>query len=110
MPDSSGNPSENTPTSDSTEPYTITEQDGKLNVVFTSGPLQGQHFQIDRPQHVDTRQPVQLEDEPPYPYSYLDGHGNEISKEECERVSALEIAEEARLERESREAREGRGT
>ena len=31
----------------------------------------------------------QLEEEPPYPYSFLDGNSNEIAEEEYERLSAL---------------------
>ena len=80
-------------------PYTTTEQDGKLNVVFTSGPMQGDHFQVDIPQHIPAGQP-QLEEEPPHPYSFFDGSGNEISEEEFKRLSALEIVEEARQEQE----------
>jgi hypothetical protein len=41
-------------------PYTITEQDGTLNVVFTSGDMKGQDFQIDLskiPPPVDHGQP-----------------------------------------------------
>jgi hypothetical protein len=91
--------SEHTTSNDDTVPYTITEQDGKLNVVFTSGPKQGENFQIEKPHHFDTEhpQPQQVEEEPPYPYSYLDGQGIEISKEEFERLSAIDLAEEARL-------------
>jgi hypothetical protein len=88
-------------------PYTITERDGRLNVVFTSGDMKGQNFQIDPskiPPPIDYGQPQQLVEEPPYPYSFLDGDGNEISQEEFERLSALEIAEEARLEQEGRAA------
>jgi hypothetical protein len=43
-------------------------------------------------------------EEPPYPYSFLDSNGNEISQEEFERLSELEIAEEARMEQEGRAA------
>lgn len=88
-------------------PYTIIEQDGKLNVVFTSGDMEGQNFQIDLskiPPPVNDGQPRQLVEEPPYPYSFLDGNGNEISREEFERLSELEIAEEARLEQEGKTA------
>ena len=88
---------------DDDPPYAITKQDGKLNVVFTSGPMQGDHFQVDIPQHIPAGQP-QLEEEPPHAYSFFDGNGNEISEEEFERLSALEIAEEARQERERRTA------
>jgi hypothetical protein len=88
-------------------PYTITEQDGTLNVVFTSGDMKGQDFQIDLSKilpPVDHGQPRQLVEEPPYPYSFLDSNGNEISQEEFERLSELEIAEEARMEQEGRAA------
>lgn len=88
---------------DDDPPYAITKQDGKLNVVFTSGPMQGDHFQVDIPQHIPAGQ-SQLEEEPPQPYSFFDGNGNEISEEEFERLSALEIAEEARQEQERRTA------
>lgn len=84
-------------------PYIVIEENRKLNVVFTSGDRRGQNFQIDLskiPPPVDNGQPRQLEEETPYPYSFLDGNGNEISEEEYERLSALEIAVEARMERE----------
>ena len=87
---------------DDDPPYTTTKQDNKLDVVFTSGPMQGDHFPVDIPQHIPAGQP-QLEEEPPQPYSFFDGNGNEIS-EEFERLSALEIAEEARQEQERRTA------
>lgn len=92
-------------------PYTLTKQDGKLDVVFTSGDMRGQNFQIDLskiPPPVDNGQRQQLVEEPPYPYSFLDGNGNGISQEEFERLSELEIAEEARLERENRAAKTDR--
>jgi PHD/YefM family antitoxin component YafN of YafNO toxin-antitoxin module len=108
MPDNNEANNETTTSNSDTVPYTITEQDGKLNVVFISGPMQGQSFQIDRPQHFDAGQSQQVEEEPPYPYSYLDGDGNEISEEEFERMSAIETAEEARLESESRAAQAAR--
>jgi hypothetical protein len=82
-------------------PYTLTEQDGRINVAFTSGPMQGGSFQIARPQSVNTEQPKRMQEEPSHPYGYLDGNGNEISKEDFDRLSAIEIAEdEARMERE----------
>ena len=93
-----------------TVPYTITEQDGTVNVAFTSGPQQGDNFQIDRPQGVGAGQPKEVEEEPPYPVSYLDGNGNEISKEEYERLAAIELAEEARRERENGTAQAERGS
>ena len=83
--------------------YIITKEDGKLNVVFISGDMRGQDFQIDNskiPPPVDNEQSQQLEEEPTHPHSFLDGNGNEITEEEYERPSALEIAEEARMERE----------
>lgn len=98
---------ENQISSNDEPPYTITQQDGKLNVVFTSGDMKGQDFQIDLskiPPPVDGGQRRQLAEEPPYPYSFLDGNGNEMSQEEFERLSELEIAEEARLEQEGRAA------
>lgn len=84
-------------------PYTITEEDGKLNVIFVSGDMRGQNFQIDLskvPPPVDNGQSRQLEEEPPYPYSFLDENGNEVAEEEYERLSGLEIVEQARMERE----------
>lgn len=108
MSTNNGSHSESTTSNDDNVPYTITEQDGKLNVVFTSGPKKGESFQIDKPKHLDDgqQQPQQIEEEPPYPYSYLDGDGNEISKEEFDRLSEIEIeiAEEVRLQSESRAA------
>lgn len=101
------NQNKNQVSSSDEPPYTITEQDGKLNVVFISGDMKGQSFQIDPskiPPPVDDGQPRQLVEEPPYPYSLLDGNGNEISQEEFERLSALEIAEEATLEQKGRAA------
>ena len=83
--------------------YIITKEDGKLNVVFISGDMRGQDFQIDLskiPPPVDNEQSQQLEEEPTHPYSFLDGNGNKITEEEYERLSALEIAEEAKMERE----------
>jgi len=63
--------------------------------------MQGGSFQIDRPQSVNTEQPKQVQEEPSHPYSYLDGNGNEVSEEEFDRLSAIEIAgDEARMERE----------
>lgn len=73
-------------------PYIITEEDGKFSLVFTSGDMKGQGFQIDLskiPPPVDDGQSRQLEEEPPYPYSFLDGNSNEIAEEEYERLSAL---------------------
>jgi hypothetical protein len=98
------NPTHNltTPPSGNNPPYTITEQDGKIKVVFTSGPQKGDNFEIPRPQTLGTgesSQTKQLEVESSV--SYLDGNGNKISEEEFERLSAIEIAEE--------EAREGGG-
>lgn len=52
------------------------------------------------PPPIDNGQSRQLEEVPPYMYSFLDGNGNEITEEEYGRLSALEIAEEARMERE----------
>lgn len=72
--------------------------------------MQGQSFQIDRSQlgsPEQWRQPKQVREEPSHPFSYLDGDGNEISKEECERISAIEIAEE-RMEREREATQAGR--
>ena len=70
--------------------------------------MQGQSFQIDRSQlgsPEQWRQPKQVREEPSHPFSCLDGDGNEISKEECERISAIEIAEERmELEREATQA------
>lgn len=88
---------------DDDPPYTTTKQDGKLHVDFTSGPMQGDHFQVDIPQHIPAEQP-QLEEQPPHPYSFFDGNGNEIFEEEFERLSALEMAEEVRQEQERRTA------
>lgn len=91
-------------------PYIITEEAGKLNIVFTSGEMKGHDFQIDLskiPPPVDNGQPQQLAKEPPHPYSFLDGHGNEISEEEYERLAAIEIA--ARENRETRAAETERG-
>lgn len=99
-PASSGNIASS---SDSKSPYTITEQDGKLNVVFTFGPQQGVSFRMDRPPHVGSGEALpakQVDEEPSHPFSYLDGHGNEIAKEEFERLSMEEIKEEERRERE----------
>jgi hypothetical protein len=90
-----------TPPSGDNPPYTITEQDGKIKVVFTSGPQKGDNFEISRPQTVGTGESSrtkQSEVEPSHPVSYLDGNGNEISEEEFERLSAAEIAEEERRE------------
>jgi len=90
-----------------TPPYTITkQQDGKLTIVFTSGPVKGDNFQLDLPPPAENDgQSKQLEDEPSHPYSFLDGDGNEISQEEFELLSAIEIAEEeTRTARESRAA------
>lgn len=72
--------------------------------------MQGQSFQIDRSQlgsPEQWRQPKQVREEPSHPFSYLDGDGNEISKEECERISAIEIAEEG-MEREREATQAGR--
>lgn len=102
-PDNENRSESTTSKNDDDPPYTTTKQDGKLNVVFTSGPMQGDHFQVDIPQHIPAGQP-QLEEEPPHPYSFFDGNGNELSEEEFERLSALEIAEEARQEQERRTA------
>ena len=49
-----------------------------------------------------------MREEPSHPFSYLDGDGNEISKEEYERISAIEIAEEERMEREREATQAGR--
>jgi len=96
----SANQSVITPSNEAAPPYTLTEQDGRINVAFTSGPMQGESFQIDRPQSGNSEQPKQVQEEPLHPVSYLDGDGNEIS-EEFDRLSAIEIAEdEARMERE----------
>ncbi|GAB7333746.1 hypothetical protein MBLNU13_g05277t1 [Cladosporium sp. NU13] len=84
-------------------PYTVTEENGKLKVVFASGQMKGQDFQIELsqiPPPVDNGERHQDEAEPPYPYSFLDGNGNRISEEEYERLAAIEIAEEARMQRE----------
>lgn len=65
---------ENQISSNDEPPYTITQQDGKLNVVFTSGDMKGQDFQIDLskiPPPIDDGQPRQLEEEPSQPYSVL---------------------------------------
>lgn len=65
---------ENQISSNDEPPYTITHQDGKLNVVFTSGDMKGQDFQIDLskiPPPIDDGQPRQLEEEPSQPYSVL---------------------------------------
>lgn len=73
--------------------------------------MQDQSFQIDRSQlgsPEQWRQPKQVREEPSHPFSYLDGDGNEISKEECERISAIEIAEEERMEREREATQAGR--
>jgi phage portal protein BeeE len=94
--------SRNAPPSGDNVPYTITEQAGKIKVVFISGPQKGDNFEIPRPQTLGTgesSQTKQLEVESSV--SYLDGNGNKISEEEFERLSAIEIAEE--------EAREGGG-
>jgi hypothetical protein len=91
----------NTPPSGNNPPYTITEQDGKIKVVFTSGPQKGDNFEIQRPQTVGTGESSrtkQLEVEPSHPVSYFDGNGNQISEEEFERLPAAEIAEEGRRE------------
>ena len=66
--------------------------------------MSGQDLQRDLskiPPPVDNGQSRQLEEQPPYPYSFLNGNGNEITEEEYDRLSALEIAEEARMEREN---------
>jgi hypothetical protein len=97
--------SPNTASGGDNVPYTITEQDGKIKVVFTSGPQQGDNFEIRRPQTVgngESPRTKQSEAEPSHPFSYFDGNGNEISEEEFERLSAAEIAEE-----ESREGGSG---
>jgi hypothetical protein len=94
--------SHDTASSGENVPYTITEQDGKIKVVFTSGPQQGDNFEIRKPQTVgigEGSRTKQLEAEPSHPVSYLDGNGNEISEEEFERLSAAEIAEEESRER-----------
>jgi hypothetical protein len=83
-------------------PYTITEQDGKIKVVFTTGPQQGDNFEIRRPQTVgngESPRTKQSEAEPSPSFSYFDGDGNKISEEEFERISAAEIAEEESRER-----------
>jgi len=110
MSENSSDAGQNPQPSTETVPYTITEQDGTVNVAFTSGPQQGDNFQIDRPQGVGAGQPKKVEEEPPYPVSHLDGNGNEISKEEYERLAAIELAEEARRERESGTAQAERRT
>ena len=72
--------------------------------------MQGKSFQIDRSQlgsPEQWRQPKQVREEPSHPFSCLDGDGNEISKEEYERISAIEIAEE-RMEREREATQAGR--
>ena len=107
MSNNNEDPNENQTSGNDAPPYTIIEQYGLLNVVFTSGQMKGDHFQIDIPQHIPTGQP-QLEEEPPHPYSFFDGKGNEISQEDFERLSALEIAEEARLEGEDKSAENDR--
>jgi hypothetical protein len=100
MSNTNGDASPNAPPRDETQPYTITEQDGRINVAFTSGAQQGVHFQVDRPQPASDGQSRQPQEEPSHPVSYLDGNGNEISEEEYERLSMIEIAEESRMERE----------
>ena len=75
--------------------------------------MQDQSFQIDRSQlgsPEQWRQPKQVREEPSHPFSSLDGNGNEISKEEYGRLSAIEIAEEARMVREGEAAQAGRRT
>jgi hypothetical protein len=99
---SSNNPkrSRNAASSAENVPYTITEQDGKMNIVFTSGPQQGDNFEISRPHAIgigEGSRTEQLEAEPPHPVSYLDGNGDEIS-EEFERLPAAEIADEGSRE------------
>jgi hypothetical protein len=101
--------SQSAPPSDGSPPYTLTEQDGRINVAFRSGPQQGDSFQVDRPQPTSTGQSRQPQEEPSHPVSYLDGNGNEISEKEFERLSAIEIAEEARMEGEREAAQAGRG-
>jgi hypothetical protein len=102
--------SQNAPPRDEIPPYTLTEQDGRIHVAFTSGPQQGDDFQVDRPQPAAAGQSRQPQEEPSHPAAYLDGNGNEISEEEFERLSAIEIAEEARMERERGTAQAERGT
>jgi hypothetical protein len=101
------------PSSNEMAPYTLTEQDDRIHVAFTAGPMQGESFQIDRSQLGSPEQwmqPKQAREEPSHPFSYLDDNGNEISEEEYDRLSAIEIAEEASMEREREAAQAGRGT
>jgi hypothetical protein len=105
--------SRDTASSGENVPYTITEEDGKIKVVFTSGPQQGDNFEIRKPQTVgigEGSRTKQAEAEPSPSVSYLDGNGNEISEEEFERLSAAEIAEEGRRERASGMRQGERGT
>jgi hypothetical protein len=59
MSENSSDAGQNPQPSTETVPYTIAEQDGTVNVAFTSGPQQGDNFQIDRPQGVGAGQPNQ---------------------------------------------------